>query len=100
MAEKTRRSARAVQYQIKNMVKRGWLILVANASGGRGRACEYRINPDWINGAEIAPISAGSKGATDAPIEKGATSSKRVQRTTERVQWVSQRVQRIAPDSP
>ncbi|MCA8320050.1 helix-turn-helix domain-containing protein [Burkholderia cepacia] len=77
MAEKTRRSARAVQYQIKNMVKRGWLILVANASGGRGRACEYRINPDWINGAEIAPISAGSKGATDAPIGKGAASSKK-----------------------
>lgn len=77
MAEKTRRSARAVQYQIKNMVKRGWLILVANASGGRGRACEYRINPDWINGAEIAPISAGSKGATDAPIGKGATNSEK-----------------------
>ena len=77
MAEKTRRSARAVQYQIKSMVERGWLILVANASGGRGRACEYRINPDWINGAEIAPISAGQKGATDAPIEKGATGSKK-----------------------
>ena len=77
MAEKTRRSARAVQYQIKSMVERGWLILVANAAGGRGRACEYRINPDWINGAEIAPISAGLKGATDAPIGKGATSSKK-----------------------
>ncbi|MEY1590728.1 helix-turn-helix domain-containing protein [Burkholderia sp. Bmkn7] len=77
LAEKTRRSVRAVQYQLKNMVERGWLILVANAGGGRGRACEYRINPDWINGAEIAPISAGSKGATDAPIGKGATNSKK-----------------------
>ncbi|HDR8944301.1 TPA: helix-turn-helix domain-containing protein [Burkholderia vietnamiensis] len=77
LAEKTRRSVRAVQYQIKSMVERGWLILVANAAGGRGRACEYRINPDWINGAEIAPISSGSKGATDAPIGKGATGSKK-----------------------
>jgi len=77
MAEKTRRSERAVQYQIQSMVKRGWLILVANASGGRGRACEYRINPDWINGAEIAPISVGKKGATNAPKRKGATGSEK-----------------------
>lgn len=77
MAEKVRRSPRAVQYQIQGMVKSGWLIKVANAGGGRGRACEYRINPDWINGAEIAPISSGSKGATIAPI-------KRVQRTAQK----------------
>ncbi|MBP0589300.1 helix-turn-helix domain-containing protein [Paraburkholderia sp. LEh10] len=77
MAEKTRRSPRAVQYQIQSMVKRGWLLLVANASGGRGRACEYRINPDWINGAEIAPISAGPKGAKNAPNKKGATGNKK-----------------------
>ncbi|MBR7961222.1 helix-turn-helix domain-containing protein [Burkholderia vietnamiensis] len=77
LAEKTRRSVRAVQYQIKSMVERGWLILVANAAGGRGRACEYRINPDWINGAELAPISSGSKGATNAPIGKGATNDKK-----------------------
>jgi hypothetical protein len=77
MAEKVRRSPRAVQYQIQGMVKSGWLIKVANAGGGRGRACEYRINPDWINGAEIAPISVGSKGATLAPI-------KRVQRAAQK----------------
>lgn len=77
MAEKTRRSPRAVQYQIQSMVKRGWLVLVANAGGGRGRACEYRINPDWINGAELAPISVGSKGAKVASIQKGATDSKK-----------------------
>ncbi|XXA06680.1 helix-turn-helix domain-containing protein [Paraburkholderia sp. A3BS-1L] len=77
MAEKTRRSPRAVQYQIQNMVKRGWLILVANAGGGRGRACEYRISPEWINGAEIAPISVSPKGAKNAPIKKGATGSKK-----------------------
>ncbi|WP_406867239.1 helix-turn-helix domain-containing protein [Paraburkholderia fungorum] len=77
MAEKVRRSPRAVQYQIQGMVKSGWLIKVANAGGGRGRACEYRINPDWINGAEIAPFSSGSKGATNAPI-------KRVQRAAQK----------------
>ncbi|MEM5371334.1 helix-turn-helix domain-containing protein [Paraburkholderia azotifigens] len=77
MAEKVRRSPRAVQYQIQGMVKSGWLIKVANAGGGRGRACEYRINPDWINGAEIAPFSSDSKGASVAP-------KKRVQRTTEK----------------
>jgi|SRR5690349_5573304 len=77
MAEKVRRSPRAVQYQIQGMVKSGWLIKVANAGGGRGRACEYRINPDWINGAEIAPFSSGAKGASVAPI-------KRVQRTAEK----------------
>jgi hypothetical protein len=72
LAKKTRQSERAVQYQIRRMEKSGWLILVANASGGRGKAREYRINPDWINGAELAPISAGSKGAKNSPNEKGA----------------------------
>ncbi|MDN7419542.1 helix-turn-helix domain-containing protein [Burkholderia dolosa] len=77
LAEKTRRSVRAVQYQIKSMVERGWLILVANATGGRGRACEYRINPDWINGAALAPISTCPKGAKNAPKGKGATNSEK-----------------------
>ncbi|WP_321865697.1 helix-turn-helix domain-containing protein [Paraburkholderia tropica] len=77
MAEKVRRSPRAVQYQIQSMVDRGWLILVANAGGGRGRACEYRISPEWINGAEIAPISVSPKGAKNAPLKKGATGSKK-----------------------
>jgi hypothetical protein len=77
MAEKVRRSPRAVQYQIQGMVKSGWLIKVANAGGGRGRACEYRINPEWINGAEIAPFVDKEKGAKVAPI-------KRVQRVSEK----------------
>jgi hypothetical protein len=72
IAEKTRQSPRAVQYQIRRMQQTGFLLLVANAGGGRGRAREYRINPDWINGAELAPIKAGSKGAENAPNEKGA----------------------------
>ncbi|TCK44008.1 hypothetical protein B0G84_2356 [Paraburkholderia sp. BL8N3] len=73
IAEKTRQSARAVQYQIRRMEQSGFLQLVANAGGGRGRAREYRINPHWINGAELAPISAGVKGAKTASNEKGAS---------------------------
>ncbi|WP_253947516.1 helix-turn-helix domain-containing protein [Paraburkholderia xenovorans] len=72
IAEKTRQSPRAVQYQIRRMQQTGFLLLVANAGGGRGRAREYRINPDWINGAELAPIPSGSKGAENAPNGKGA----------------------------
>lgn len=73
LAKKTRQSERAVQYQMRRMQKRGWLILVANAGGGRGRAREYRISAEWINGAELAPISVDSKGAENAPLEKGAS---------------------------
>ncbi|MCA8026504.1 helix-turn-helix domain-containing protein [Burkholderia cepacia] len=72
LASKTRQSPRAVQYQLRRMEQSGWLILVSEAKGGRGKCREYRINPAWINGAEIAPTSAGSKGAKNAPNEKGA----------------------------
>jgi len=72
LAEKTRQSERAVQYQLRSMEKSGWLILVAQAKGGRGKAREYRINPDWINGAEIAPIADSGKGEEIAPIQKDA----------------------------
>ena len=78
LAEKTRQSERAVQYQLRSMEKSGWLILVGQAKGGRGKAREYRINPDWINGAEIAPIAGGVKGEEIAPIHndaKGANES-------------------------
>ncbi|KWK75765.1 helix-turn-helix domain-containing protein [Burkholderia ubonensis] len=72
LASKTRQSPRAVQYQLRRMEQSGWLILVSEAKGGRGKCREYRINPAWINGAEIASNSAGSKGAKNAPVEKGA----------------------------
>lgn len=75
IAAKTRQSQRAVQYQIRRMQLSGFLILVAHAGGGRGKAREYRISPAWINGAELAPISDGSKGAKNAPNEKGAISA-------------------------
>lgn len=86
MAEKTRQSERAVQYQLRRMQKSGWLILVRPARGGRngaGYPAEYRINPDWIMGADIAPIesadTSGEMGAKIAPIE----SKERVQSQAE-----------------
>ena len=69
LAEKTRQSERSVQYQLRRMEESGWLILVGAGNGGRSMSREYRISPEWIKGAEIAPIQKGAnddkKGATD-----------------------------------
>lgn len=100
MASKTRQSERAVQYQLKRMRESGWLILVRKARGGRGTAgypAEYRINPEWIKGADFAslknlstdPLVQLEKGAEIAPInsEKGANGDKKGCKTEqERVQ--------------
>lgn len=78
MAQKTRQSVRAVQYQLGKMQECGWLILVRNARGGRkgGSPAEYRINAEWIKGAEIASIEArrteskkGEKSAPNEPVD-------------------------------
>lgn len=94
MALKTRQSRRTVQYQLRRMEESGWLIKVAEGRGGRGEAgyaAEYRIDPEWIKGAEIAPnkLSTGSpqKGAEIAPIKekKGRNlRQKRAQSTTQK----------------
>lgn len=69
LAEKTRQSERTIQYQLRRMEDSGWLILVNAGNGGRSMTSEYRISPEWIKGAEIAPIQKGAtddiKGATD-----------------------------------
>ena len=69
LAEKTRQSARSVQYQLRRMEESGWLILVGAGNGGRSMSREYRISLDWIKGAEIAPFQKGAnddvKGAND-----------------------------------
>lgn len=84
LAEKTRQSERTVQYQLRRMQETGWLILVSTGNGGRSMASEYRISPDWIKGAEIAPFKKGAiddiKGANGST--KGCNSAqKRVQQT-------------------
>lgn len=70
LAQKTRQSERTVQYQLRRMEDSGWLILVGSGNGGRSMTREYRISPEWLKGAEIAPIQKGAsddiKGATDS----------------------------------
>ncbi|ACC71085.1 helix-turn-helix domain-containing protein [Paraburkholderia phymatum] len=104
LAEKTRQSERAVQYQLRSMEKSGWLILVGQGKGGRGKSREYRINPDWINGADIALIVDNSKGEEIAPIDedaKGANvDTKGCNPEQERVQNEAQKgATAIAPES-
>lgn len=92
LAYKTRQSERAVQYQLRRMEKSGWLILVNSGNGGRNQPREYRINPAWIKGEEIAPVESAAKGEEIAPTEneKGAaddtkgcnSEQERVQSTT------------------
>lgn len=71
LAAKTRQSERTIQYQLRAMQASGWLVLVNFGTGGRltghglaGRPREYRINPDWIKGANFAPLQ--EEGSTDA----------------------------------
>jgi len=72
LAEKSRQSERTVQYQLRKMQESGWIVLVADEKGGRGRSREYKINEDWIKGAEIAPIEKGANQRI-----KGAISGKK-----------------------
>lgn len=72
LSQKTRQSERTVQYQIRRMEESGWLLLVGEGHGGKGQHREYRICPDWIKGADSAPVqilhpvqSTTPKGATD-----------------------------------
>jgi len=90
LAEKTRQSERSVQYQLRRMEQSGWLVLVNAGIGGRrsgfgegGRTRQYRINPEWMKGADIAPFAKGAKQALEGckttqervqnGVEKGAT---------------------------
>lgn len=79
LADKTRQSERTVQYQLRKMEDSGWLILVNSGNGGRNQRREYVISPEWIKGADFAPLkrvqSATEKGATDGI--KGANDDKK-----------------------
>lgn len=76
LAKKTRQSVRTVQYQLRKMEGDGFIILVNAGNGGRNMSNEYVINPEWLRGAEIAPIENGAddgvKGAGGG--RKGASS--------------------------
>lgn len=75
MAHKSRQSVRAVQLHLVKMLAMGWLLKV-RSGGGRGRPAEYRISPDWLKGANIAPfippakpVDNSVKGEISAPFE-------------------------------
>jgi hypothetical protein len=74
LAEKTRQSVRAVQYQLRGMEKAGWLILVNAGNGGRNQRREYRISEAWIKGADFASLKPADpdqeNGADFAPFEE------------------------------
>ncbi|MBB5875867.1 helix-turn-helix domain-containing protein [Xanthomonas sp. 3498] len=97
LARKTRQSERAVQYQLRRMEASGWLILVNDGIGGRrrgrdegGRTRQYRISPEWMKGADFAPIADGavehSKGANSAPLKGANRDRKGCKTAQERVQ--------------
>jgi hypothetical protein len=57
VSKKTRQSERTIQMHLATMRQATWLLTVRYAAGGRGRATEYRVNPQWIsNPAEFAPF--------------------------------------------
>lgn len=87
LSEKTRQSERSVQYQLRRMEQSGWLVLVNAGIGGRrsgfgegGRTRQYRINPEWMKGADIAPFAKGAKQA----LEGCKTTQERVQNSVEK----------------
>lgn len=95
LAEKTRQSVRSVQYQLRRMEESGWLILMNAGNGGRSQYREYRISPDWINGAETAPIK---KDAEIAPMQNGANDDgKGANDDVKRCNPRQKRVQGLAP---
>jgi hypothetical protein len=78
MAAKSRQSVRAVQGHLRRMVEIGWLQVVRNGRGGRGRHAEYRINADWLKGAELAPFM-GPQNPVDNSIKGAELGTERVQ---------------------
>jgi hypothetical protein len=82
MAHKSRQTERNVQTHLAAMRKAGWLLLVRR-SGGRGRPAEYRINPAWLKGEDISPISPVDNSGPST--QKGEENSiKRVKSTTQK----------------
>ncbi len=83
MAQKSRQSVRAVQTHLKRMQVIGWLQVVKNHRGGRGHFVEYRINPAWLKGAELAPFISESE-PVDNSLKGAELDKKRVQNSAEK----------------
>ena len=68
-------SERTVQRIVHGMIDEGWIAVVGNETGGRGRTCRYQLNADRI-------VSSGAKkGDKSTPFAE----SKRVTSASERV---------------
>lgn len=79
LAAKTRQSERTVQRQLVRMQEAGWLIAVGAGNGGRGRATEYRISPEWLAGGEpIRPSDSAPKGDNLSPFPGPSPDPERV----------------------
>ena len=77
IARKTRQSERTIQMHLSAMKRMGWLLTVRYATGGAGRATEYRVNPAWIsNPAELSPFPEAAK-RVQRGAEKGAIDGKK-----------------------
>ena len=48
LAHQSVQSERTVQRTLPKLVAGGWLEVMSDASGGRGRATVYRIAPSWV----------------------------------------------------
>lgn len=66
LAKKTRRSERAVQYQLRAMILSGWLVLDKRSTGRRGQTNAYVISEEWLAGGDPIPLATG---ANLAPVE-------------------------------
>lgn len=71
LAVKSRQSERSVQYQLRKLVEMGWLQPVNTGDCGRGQYREYRINPHWLKGANLAPFSE-SEASAESAVDKAS----------------------------
>lgn len=67
LAKKSRQSSRTVQRQLIAMQESGWLLLVREGGRGPKDPNEYKINPDWIAGADFESLR--NKGDILSPLD-------------------------------
>lgn len=73
LARRTRLSVRQVQLSLAKMRKFTWILVVAYPTGGRGKATEYAVNPNWIENPEaFAPFDGVYKNRVKFDPKKDA----------------------------
>jgi hypothetical protein len=80
LGQMSRQGERTVRRQLAKFREVKWLEVVTEGglAGGRGKTTQYRINPDWIKGAELAgfPDSKESSYADENPAKVAAFQGK------------------------